>query len=405
MATRAIAHFRVVAPAPVLYLALLVAGCSESRELRQSYASDCSGCHGNAARPVSVQVTPQDVLNDVLLRAAPPYDVQGDVSPAFRGVGAHVAHVKASPNHAPIACVDCHSGVDSSVVQDKFAIYDYTMAHIDGVTKLTFSDVATSNSASPIFDPNALTCAGSWCHGPSSPKASISPTWTSTTGSLDCTGCHGAPPPPPHVQVTQCSTCHGAVVGGADGCTIINPSLHINGIVDVRSTSCNGGCHGSAQSSAPPLDLAGNTDGTFRGVGAHQAHLGTTLARPVQCNDCHIVPATVDAPGHIDATPGAEVTFSSLASSGTLAPAWNGASCGNVYCHNPANAAQLNTGGSLTSPQWTGAGQATCGSCHGLPPPDPHPAVTGGCSGCHSNVTDSLGFIDATKHINGVVDF
>ncbi len=46
-------------------------------------------------------------------------------------------------------------------------------------------------------------------------------------------------------------------------------------------------CHGSDQSPAPPVDLQGNTDVTFPGVGAHQSHLGQALwHHQVTCEEC-----------------------------------------------------------------------------------------------------------------------
>src|SRR5512133_806304 len=90
---------------------------------------------------------------------------------------------------------------------------------------------------------------------------------------------------------------------------------------------CAIACHGADTNNAPPRSNSGVTATTARPVGAHQAHLVASPAwhRAVDCGDCHVVPATVDAPGHIDGDGVAEVTFSARA--GGTASSWNGTSC------------------------------------------------------------------------------
>src|SRR5512135_2709660 len=72
-------------------------------------------------------------------------------------------------------------------------------------------------------------------------------------------------------------------------------------------------CHGSAANPAPPVDTSGGSATTSVTVGAHQLHLRDTPVRSaVPCSECHLVPAAVGSPGHIDSPP-AEVTFGPLA--------------------------------------------------------------------------------------------
>lgn len=390
-----------------LAFGIATAGCNQARDIPQDPASECSGCHGSAERPYATDGTEAMRLSNVLLRAAPPGDVAGNAVSTARGVGAHLAHVNSTATHGSIACATCHPGVTTAVVQDPVAIHYFTSSHINGNTTLGFEGIATAKGAAPVYDPISLTCAAAYCHGPSSPTLASSPPWNMPTTGLPCGGCHGDPPPPPHPSTTsgQCAGCHSNVVQGPNGLTFVDPNLHINGSVELQAQSCNGGCHGSATSIAPPQDLGHNTESTFRGVGAHQIHLNTTAGRKVQCNDCHLVPATVDAPTHIDTTAGAEVVFSVLVSGGAVAPVWDGQTCANAYCHNPSTAAQPNPGGAIPAPNWTLTGQATCGSCHALPPPAPHPTVSGTCSACHTNITDTFTFTNVDSHINGVVDF
>ena len=160
-------------------------------------------------------------------------------------------------------------------------------------------------------------------------------------------------------------------------------------------------CHGSEVNDAPPMSVDGGLDRASTGVGAHQAHLKqTSWHRAVRCEDCHVVPQQVDAPGHLDAPP-AEVVFSEVGQHGGAGASWNGDTC-TVWCHAPARG-----GGALREPKWTRTdiSQAYCGDCHGIPPPWPHPQGVGSdCSPCHLDAKPGLGFVEPDKHINGVVD-
>ena len=179
----------------------------------------------------------------------------------------------------------------------------------------------------------------------------------------------------------DCATCH-------------PPSAsHIDGVVDVGRTPGCSGCHGSASSPAPPVDLSGNQFTTALGVGAHQAHLqaSSRISAPIPCTACHAVPALVDSPGHIDSP--LPVVNASLGWDRTAR------TCASAYCH----------GGSR--PVWTSSGAVSCGSCHGIPPADAShtPAMTlASCASCHPGTVDAFGNIlvinQASKHINGVVD-
>jgi len=167
-------------------------------------------------------------------------------------------------------------------------------------------------------------------------------------------------------------------------------------------------CHGGLDSTtgAPPNDAHGNKDTIARGVGAHTAHLTAGLvAGPMDCAECHEVPSKADVATHLDGT--AKVAFGTLARTGGLAPSWSPTSgtCQNTYCHGTSLA-----GGSRTTPSWTrvGAGEAACGTCHGVPPPAPHPAVADGirgCYACHPESVDAQGTIlQGGKHLDGHLD-
>ncbi|HEY5920279.1 MAG TPA: CxxxxCH/CxxCH domain-containing protein [Kofleriaceae bacterium] len=161
---------------------------------------------------------------------------------------------------------------------------------------------------------------------------------------------------------------------------------------------CALSCHGSDTSNAPPKSISGSTETSATSVGAHQQHLdpASTWHRKVQCADCHVVPSDVNAPGHMDGDNKAEVTFGAVAN----VSMWNGTTC-TTGCHGTAA-----WGGTKPTPTWTvvDGSQSTCGSCHGAPPPPPHPTETN-CASCHPTMEEnSLTFRDPTRHINGMID-
>ncbi|MCA9665010.1 MAG: CxxxxCH/CxxCH domain-containing protein [Myxococcales bacterium] len=172
-----------------------------------------------------------------------------------------------------------------------------------------------------------------------------------------------------------------------------------------REVECVG-CHGQNGSAAPPLGvwLAGSQSATSaRGVGAHRSHLRDdgAITKAVACSACHVVPERVDDEGHMDSPLPAELTFSGRALLADAKPSWDGTRCSNVYCHG----ATL-SGGKASAPQWTivDGTQSRCDSCHGAPPPAPHPQVAA-CWGCHGAVVGTDGRIaDRARHIDGVLD-
>jgi predicted CxxxxCH...CXXCH cytochrome family protein len=166
-------------------------------------------------------------------------------------------------------------------------------------------------------------------------------------------------------------------------------------------------CHGSVNP-APPGSSKGAAAPTDIGVGAHQLHVRDGPIRgALSCAECHPMPATVDAPGHIDGLP-ATVTFVALAATGGTEPRWDreAVTCFGVYCHGATLA-----GGSTPEPIWTYAVEpdpsrpGICGTCHGAPPPPPHPPRSE-CHLCHSPTVTSDGTIDVAggHHIDGKRD-
>ncbi len=81
--------------------------------------------------------------------------------------------------------------------------------------ELTWSALATADSAAPTFD--GVTCAGAYCHGPTlmSGGTNTTPTWARVDGTqAACGTCHGRPPGGTHPTETNCSICHSATALG-----------------------------------------------------------------------------------------------------------------------------------------------------------------------------------------------
>lgn len=180
-----------------------------------------------------------------------------------------------------------------------------------------------------------------------------------------------------------CAVCH---TGGAGSC--------------VR-------CHGGTdnQTGAPPEGLRGETATSARAVGAHTVHLsGGSQSSGFACGECHSVPVSIISAGHLGADSIAEMTWGPITGNAT---AWSRTTnqCTNSYCHGNF------TGGKTTNvPVWTGANQATCGSCHDV---GTTPSQLGGrhslhvgskniaCYRCHNaTVNSSNAIIGKSVHIN-----
>lgn len=287
--------------------------------------------------------------------------------------GAHVEH------RASSACAECH------VVPDRWdapghIVDDVAPAEIVFGARASLTPNAADRRGPPAYGDGA--CANVYCHGDvlhAGGGIATRPSWSSPAPTGTCVRCHGAPPPS-HAQPSECATCHPA------------SAPHIDGIVQVGD-ACNG-CHGDDTSPAPPRDLAGNTTITAIGVGAHRAHLDAPsgLRGPIACATCHVVPATLMAPGHLDSALPAEVNAS-------LGWQRTTATCTTAACHGSSQ------------PTWTRTGEVACGTCHGIPPATPsHATATtlASCATCHPATVTATGAIIVTggvsAHINGVVD-
>ncbi|HEY5923823.1 MAG TPA: cytochrome c3 family protein [Kofleriaceae bacterium] len=271
--------------------------------------------------------------------------------------GSHAVHRDASA-----ACAECHQ-VPERWDAEGHIIGDSAPAEVMFGARASITVDPADRSGPPAFDGSA--CSNVYCHGgvmPAGGGSNTRPVWNAPPQG-GCASCH-ATPPPSHAR-NDCATCHPQA------------APHIDGVLQIGKTNDCSGCHGSASSSAPPSDLAGNMFTTALGVGAHQAHLQAPsgLRGPIACETCHAVPPTLTAVGHLDAAP-ADVN---------PALGWNrtNETC-TTWCHGAAQ------------PRWTSHGEVVCGSCHGAPPTDAnHNAqmTITTCGNCH-----------AGTHIDGVLD-
>ncbi|RJP76422.1 MAG: CxxxxCH/CxxCH domain-containing protein [Candidatus Zixiibacteriota bacterium] len=218
-------------------------------------------------------------------------------------------------------------------------------------------------------------------------------------------------------RVWECADCHGADYAGG---MVASLGLSQVACVDCHQPTpeaCNT-CHGVYTADpadtaywAPPKDLTQHVDPSFIGVGAHIYHVRPqTLNRPVlggpySCSECHVLPDSVDAPGHVDdGTPFADLSWGPIATDANANPSWDreAATCSNVYCHG-----EFDLGHQDNDPSWIAleGTQLQCGACHGMPPEENHPDDDD-CNECHGTVVDA-GFeiINPTLHVNGRVNF
>ena len=355
-----------------LALTLAAAACSEGRpqqgtlanpvsweeEIAPLYAAQCNSCHSGSTPAAGYRTTS---YLDALGPYAAPVAIAGEPSSLLLSV---IDPAKADTVHQPVSGAFNQS--HAWVVDGKLSFFRSGI-HEGGLM----------NQHDPEFHSNLVRDDG----------------WNFAR----CQGCHGDDLAGGKANVS-CQECHSFQVpaGGTPSCS---------------------SCHGSAQSPAPPRDLAGDTSSSALGVGAHQAHLfgKTGISAPIPCATCHPVPTQVDSPGHLDHPLPATVTFSGLATADSAAPVWNGTSCAGSYCHGGGAKLSGDTNAALHTPAWTlGTSQAFCGSCHGAPPSiGPHNGIVfPNCSGCHPRTVDAFGNIivsgppDARTsfHINGVID-
>jgi hypothetical protein len=349
--------------------------------------------------------------------------------------GFHGTYLKAK-NYNAVECQACHGSDFRGAGNADKSCYTCHASYPHESTWLNASSSTSHGQYVKTKSWNLTECAS--CHGS---------TYTGGTSGESCFACHSTYPHVANMEtahpttlrnanypLASCQVCHGTTYAGG---SIVNVSCMTSGCHrDSQGSakspeSCNV-CHGSftalasdKSSWAPPFALNNDSLTTSAGVGAHQKHLTTAgVGKLVKCEECHAVPATWNAAGHLNPLPfRAEVVFqdtlAKLTTSGGAIvpnPSYNGTtfSCANTYCHGNwrlrkatstvqfAYADTVIVGGNA-SPVWTAS--AACGTCHGLPPTGHVSATLTACVNCHSGMIDATGTItDKTKHVNGKIN-
>jgi predicted CxxxxCH...CXXCH cytochrome family protein len=319
----------------------------------------CQACHGNAGTTAFDGITLQDGTKTIACSSchtaakAHPTDWQGDGTYSHRTAG----------NRAN-ACTLCHDVTQGRTAPLPAAPSCFSVTFTNGA-----GQARTCHSSGPGVAPHGVPFNN---HNA-----------TARSNFSYCLGCHQITvnvPSNSGVTIPRCLTCH-----------LLDPVANPNNCVS---------CHTN-----PPAGTSYPSK-----AGSHASHQAINAGDI--CGQCHsgLGLGTVD---HLNRArqraasvlPGPTV-FGVLAKTGGLTPSFNIGTgvCSNTYCHG----ASL-PGGSNTAPIWGQSGYLQgCGTCHGFPPAiTAHTGFTAAtpCAGCHPHVNaTNTGFVDPTKHINGVVD-
>lgn len=296
--------------------------------------------------------------------------------------GAHRAHVEGGQLGLRYDCDTCHVKPATVYAPGHFQ----TGGVLDqGPVEVVLAAIATATASAPArFEVATGQCSNITCHGVADANASLSPlAWTAQV-ERNCGRCHGDPPAS-HTS-DRCQDCHPRVAN-QEG--LIDPSRHLDGKVDLGDGS--GTCHACHQETGHHHELHAAPKRRLRG--------------PIGCEACHLYPATLTAPGHLDSLPPGEVFprgFGGLGEARGAQPEYADRRCRNTYCHGVGSDLGLDDG-----PE-----KVYCGSCHGIPPIDAdHQAewpITE-CQRCHGASVDGFGnprFDEdgRSRHLDGIVD-
>jgi predicted CxxxxCH...CXXCH cytochrome family protein len=340
----------------------------------------CASCHaGNSHVDGVIDIAPGDgasfaftppmTCSNVSCHGlqTPPATWGGYFAPVTQVGAAHPQHGQATPERAGLPCDECHK--------------------CPGPTPV-FGALAYTKNVNATFDATTHSCT-TYCHGAAmkSPPA-VAPVWSSAAPTYSCTGCHGAPPPAPHPQMTACSACHGKL--GAS---------HINGTLDITIDPALGcaGCHGYPPATGAHVahfGLAGAaTSGQYGETTVLQDRYpsaGPTTAPAVYafgCGNCH----PVDSGRHFDGNVDVEL-YSAIApptsikarSASTAAYDPASGTCSNVYCHSSGQESPK----FVTTPGWASGAKLSCTGCHTNPPSYPSGGAGTGDANTHVVVAD-----------------
>jgi predicted CxxxxCH...CXXCH cytochrome family protein len=383
--------------------------------------SACTGCHGEdlsggKAKSSCLTCHSQGVTTCATCHARLP--------------AVHRAHTQGTTQGKSFACAACHP-------QPRFWNDPGHVSEADGSARTTKVRVALGSlanltpasymrSSAATFDSETKQCTSVYCHGgvfPDRAATNTAPLWTGTAKEAACGTCHGLPPSTHDASQTRCSLCHNRTATADQ--KLLSGGRHLSGISEIGdgSGTC-AACHGYT-GSTPFQDLAAQTDQSLLGVGAHAAHVNAShrLSAPLPCSECHgsVTPIpntsrhTVNGQGVRLFPAGSGAKLSELEGA---KPTWDriSARCSTNYCHGGGSKllTDLSPGVNRT-PVWTASSQASCGSCHGIPPKDGNHTATmrlADCATCHAKTIDASGTIlfvgpvgaQKTSHLNGVAD-
>jgi predicted CxxxxCH...CXXCH cytochrome family protein len=354
--------------------------------------------------------------------------------------GFHGAVLKAS-NYSSASCKPCHeSNYKGGTSGVSCAKCHGTYPHEGGWTTAgtpTFHGLQLKATA--FVDTACTGCHGTDYAGGNSGKSCFTCHPSYPHSAAFSPGGHQAYIAAKNYSFDECTACHGAAYAGGSIVTksCVDAGCHVDQTGTAKSPEACNTCHGNFASPAtavvsfaPPRALNGDTQESSPRVGAHQNHLQSVNGQPVVCAECHTVPATLTAPGHIEASP-AEVVFNGTMAgivtgngSNVPSPQYSGGKCSNTYCHGNWKLRKSSSPvlvqfafldsvmtGAKAAPAWNaGASAGDCASCHSGTPgvyvPNGHVTfLITECYVCHGDVVDSSGKIkNAAKHINGYAD-
>jgi predicted CxxxxCH...CXXCH cytochrome family protein len=361
----------------------VAAGTHVNGTIEHSPATGCTQCHGDlglsAVANTDVRAAPGSDANAV--------DAHGDLATAttVRGVGAHGAHLTGTTwRSTPVACSECHAVPANG-----------DTSHANGNPAIAFGSLATTAWAGqPAITPvwngaggaGTLTCSGTYCHGnfknAVTSAGNPAPTWTAP-GSVVCGSCHGVSPTngpggthPALGAGQDCGTCH----GGSYTNTSVDPSKHMNGVVDGGGESSGGmscsGCHDTIFSAmnGGVSHLTRHALGNVAGTNDAPTDSGATWGNPLSsnapaarscvnmCHGDHPHDLTSPATATHENNAYADATTSATRADGTASRIGAGGTGGSVNrLRTDFDAAQANGG--------------MCASCHQSPVDAARPAV------------------------------
>jgi predicted CxxxxCH...CXXCH cytochrome family protein len=276
------------------------------------------------------------------------------------------------------------NGIDCSACHPRPVVYNHANGFINFsgyVRGGKYSQAPSDSLQVSNVDPKTFgTCSNTYCHGPASPV------WGTSSTDDSCVKCHG-------------------VKGTTDPQYTADPNTSAPGYKGTGTS------------------LTGATAATDARVGAHDTHLRVLsnaahpITNPIACAECHTVPATVLAAGHIDNAYPSEVPMNgTLTRTLGVVPAYDFATgtCTNTYCHygKPTGSsytpAAANAAVVWTDTSYLGGTNADCQKCHLSPPSNTgnhkDKAFPGSCNTCHSHVDINGNITDPSLHINGIVN-